>query len=174
MPQSKMMDDRFWDLIDQARAGSQASPSPQRLTRVLEGLSSSEIEDFNHAFNEKLCDLNRWRLWGAGYVISGGMGDDSFHYFRSWIIGKGKVVFEVALSNPDELGLFVDTRDVDNESLEYVPLNLLKKRGNIKEDPREQFYRSPDGEPEGEPFDEDTVVASFPKLSSGVYRLGAE
>ena len=174
MPQSKMMDGRFWDLIDQARAGSQASASRQRLTRVLDGLSSSEIVDFGHAFNEKLCDLNHWRLWGAGYVISGGMGDDSFHYFRSWIIGKGKVVFEVALSNPDELGLFVDTRDVNNESLEYVPLKVLKKRGSINEDPREQSDRSPDDEPEGEPFDEDTVVASFPKLSSTVHRLGAE
>ena len=144
------------------------------MTRVLEGLSTSEIEDFDHAFGEKLCDLNHWRLWDAGYVISEGMGDDSFHYFRSWIIGKGKVVFEVALSNPDELGLFVDTRDVGNELLEYVPLNVLRKRGSIKEDPREQTDRSPDGEPEGEPFDEDTVVASFPKLSDAVYRLGAE
>ena len=102
------------------------------------------------------------------------MGDDSFHYFRSWIIGKGKAVFEVAHTNPDELGPFVDTREVDNELLEYVPLNVLKKGGSIKEAPREQSDRSPDGEPEGQPFDEDTVVASFPKLSSAVYHLGAE
>lgn len=173
MPQLRMADDRFWALIDQARAGSQASASAQQLTRVVEGLNSSEIQDFSYAFYEKLCDLNHWRLWGAGYVISGGMGDDSFHYFRSWIIGKGKAVFEVAHTNPDELGPFVDTREVDNELLEYVPLNVLKKRG-IKEDPRDQSDRSPDGKPEGEPFDEDTVAASFPRLSSAVDRLGAE
>jgi hypothetical protein len=173
MPQSKMTDDRFWALIDQARTGSHASASPQRLTRVLEALSSGEIQDFNLAFHEKLCDLNLWRLWGAGYVISGGMGDDELDYFRSWIIGKGKAVFELALTNPDELAPFVDTREVDNEGLEYVPMEALKKRG-IKEDPRYPSDLSADGEPEGEPFDEDTVAASVPKLSRAVDRLGAE
>lgn len=173
MPQSKMRDERFWALIDQARDRSKASASPQQLTRVLKALSSGEIQNFNHVFYEKLCDLNHWRLWGAGHVISAGMGDDSFHYFRSWIIGKGKAVFEVALSNPDELGPFVDTREVDNELLEYVPLNVLERRG-IKEDPHDQSDRSPDGEPEGEPFDEDTVASSFPKLSSAIERLGTE
>ena len=168
MPQSKMTDDRFWGLIDQARAGSQASASPQRLTRVLEGLSSSEIQDFDHAFYEKLCDLNHWRLCGAGHVISGGMGDDSFHYFRSWIIGKGKVVFDVALTNPDELGRFVDTLDIDNELLEYVPLNVLEKRG-IKEDAREedareQSDRSPDGEPEGSGSTKIRLPRAFPSF----------
>ena len=87
-------------------------------------------------------------------------------------------MFEVALTNPDELGPFVDTREVENELLEYVPLNVLEKRG-IKEDAREknareQSDRSPDGEPEGQPFDEDTVAASFPKLSSAVHHFGAE
>jgi len=173
MSQSTMTDDRFWALIDQARAGSRASASPQQLSSVLETLNSSEIQDFGHAFYEKLCDLNHWRIWGAGYVISGGMGDDSFHYFRSWIIGKGKAVFELALTNPDELGPFVDTREIDNELLEYIPLKVLEKRG-IKEDLREQSDRSPDGEPEREAFDEDTVAAGFPKLSGAVDRLGAE
>src|SRR5262249_4013272 len=147
-----------------------ASASSGRLTKVLEALSSSEIQDFNRRFHEKLCDLNLWSLWGAGYVISGGMGDDAFLYFRSWIIGKGKAVFEVALTNPDELGPFLDTREVDNEGLGYAPLEALKKRG-IKEDPRDRSDRSSEDEPEGEPFDEDTVARSFPRLASAVDRF---
>jgi len=79
-------------------------------------------------FYEKLCDLNQWRLWAAGYVIAGGMSDDSFHYFRSWILGKGRDVFEVAMKDPDELGPFVDNNDVDNELLEYAALNVLNER----------------------------------------------
>jgi hypothetical protein len=32
--------------------------------------------------------------------IAGGMSDDSFHYFRSWIVGKN--AFEVAMTDPDD------------------------------------------------------------------------
>jgi hypothetical protein len=82
-------DEQFWSLIDQARGGSSATASPERLAETLNRLSDEMILEFAHMFYEKLCDLNQWRLWAAGYVIGGGMGDDSFHYFRSWIIGKG-------------------------------------------------------------------------------------
>jgi Protein of unknown function (DUF4240) len=84
-----MTNERFWNLIDQARAGSKKSAFPKLMAKVLGDLSDEEIFEFGHKFYEKLCDLNRWQLWGAGFVINGGMGDDSFHYFRSWIVGKG-------------------------------------------------------------------------------------
>lgn len=76
-------DEQFWSLVDQVRAGNAASASPERLRNLLSRLSNDEILDFGHIFYEKLCDLNQWRLWAAGYVIAGGMSDDSFHYFRS-------------------------------------------------------------------------------------------
>ena len=158
-------DDQFWKLIDQARAGSYGSAKPERLGEILNRLSDDEVLDFGHAFYEKLCDLNQWRLWAAGYVIAGGMGDDSFHYFRSWIVGKGKNVFEVALKNPDELGPFVDNSEVDNELLEYVAVNVLEQRG-IEEDPRDRSQRRADEEPTGEPFEEDSVAAGFPRLAA--------
>jgi uncharacterized protein DUF4240 len=158
-------DERFWALIDEARTGSDASASPKRLAKVLGALSPTEIQEFGHMFYEKLCDLNQWTLWGAGHVITGGMGDDSFHYFRSWIIGKGKQAFEFALSNPDDLAPLIDNDEVDNELLEYVALEILKTKG-IQEDPRERADHSPDDEPAGEPFDENTVTERFPKLAA--------
>ncbi len=115
-------------------------------------------------FYEKLCALNFWRLWAAGYVITGGMGDDSFHYFRSWIIGKGKELFEVALKDPDEMGLWIDDRDVDNELLEYVAVEIMEQRQGS--DPRELSDCNPDAAPVGEPFDEATVKDICPKLAS--------
>lgn len=160
-----LADEHFWSVIDQARAGSSASASPERLSEILTRLDDNEILDFGHMFYEKLCDLNLWRLWAAGYVIAGGMGDDSFHYFRSWIVGKGKNAFEVAMKEPDELRPLVDNNEVDNELLEYVALNILEQRG-IEEDPRDRSDRRADGEPTGEPFEEDTVAAAFPKLAT--------
>ncbi len=160
-----MSNERFWSLIDKARNGSEASASPLKLREVLRALDDNEILDFGHAFHERLCDLNKWQLWGAGYVIAGGMSDDGFHYFRSWIVGKGRQVFEIAQNTPDNLGPFIDDREVDNELLEYVPSELLEDRG-IEEDPRDRSERRSDADPKGDPFDEDTVDSAFPKLTA--------
>jgi len=158
-------EEQFWCLIDQARAGSFASASPEPLHKLLSRLSDDEILSFGHTFYERLCDLNQWRLWAAGYVIAGGMSDDSFHYFRSWILGKGRDAFEVAMKDPDELGPFVDNNEVDNELLEYVAVNVLEQRG-VEEDPRDSSDRRADDPPTGEPFEEGTVAAAFPKLAA--------
>jgi hypothetical protein len=146
-----MTDERFWALIDEARAGSNASTPPNQLRNVLERLGNQEILEFGHKFCENLCDLNHWNLWAAGHVITGGMGDDSFHYFRSWIIGKGKIAFDLAILDPDELAPLIDDEEVDNELLEYVALEVLEARG-IKEDSRERSVRTPDDDPRGKPF----------------------
>jgi len=158
-------EERFWGLIDQARADTSASASPQRLQKLLSLLSDDDVIGFGHMFYEKLCDLNQWRLWAAGYVIAGGMSDDSFHYFRSWILGKGRDVFAVAMKDPDELGPFVDDNEVDNELLEYSAVNVLQQRA-VEEDPRDRSDRRADDQPTGEPFEEHTVAAKFPKLAA--------
>jgi hypothetical protein len=158
-------DVQFWGLIKQAQRGTAASASPENMAAVLKPLSNEEVSAFGLAFYLKLCDLNQWRLWGAGYVIAGGMGDDAFHYFRSWIVGKGEQVFDIAMQNPDELGPYIDDPEVDNELLEYITLKVLESRGS-DEDPRDRADRSPDRDTLGEPFDEDTVGNRFPKLTS--------
>ncbi len=158
----------FWDLIAKARGTtSPGAPgaTPEELRAVLEGLPSAEVARFEEHFYRKLCELNTWRLWGAGYVIAGGMSDDGFHYFRSWIIGKGQAAFELAKTDPDALGPLVDDPEVDNEELEYVALEVLESRG-VEDDPRERCPDDPDDDPEGEPFDEDTVEGSYPRLAA--------
>jgi hypothetical protein len=160
-----MSDEWFWGVIDEARGSSQRSASPERLAEILRKLSDVEILEFGDRFYQRVCDLNSWRLWAAGFLIAGGMSDDSFHYFRSWIVGKGKEVFEVAVKEPDDLGPFVDDREPENELLEYVTLNLAEQRG-IEEDPRDRSGRRADAEPAGQPFNEDSVGSGLPKLAS--------
>lgn len=164
----------FWKVIDQARgatpgdaAPDKPSANPDSLRAVLEKLSTDEVKEFAKHFNDQLIRLNRWSVWGAGYVIAGGMSDDSFHYFRSWLIGKGQAAAELALSDPDALGPYVTEDDldegVDNELLEYVAAEILEEAG--EDDPSEQSDTHPDSDPDGEPFDEDTVAGQYPKLA---------
>ena len=158
-----MTDDQFWSLIDQARTES-ASANPDRLKQLLAPLSNSDVSDFGLMFYEKLCDLNTWRLWAAGTVIAGWMDQDNFHYFRSWIIGKGKDAFATAIRNPDDLGPFIDDAELNNEPLEYVPVLLLLARK--QPGPRDRTDRDADSEPTGVPFDETDLPAMLPTLAA--------
>jgi Protein of unknown function (DUF4240) len=158
----------FYALIDSAREESgplDASADPDALRDVLNELDDDAIVEFGTEFTRELNRLNRWSIWGAGYVIAGGMSDDSFHYFRSWLIGKGSDAVEQALADPDGLGIYVDDDEVDNELLEYVAVELLEERG-IQDDPRDAVDADTDGDPIGDPFDEDTVARDYPSLSN--------
>jgi hypothetical protein len=44
----------------------------------------------------------------------------------------------------------------------HAARNILGQRG-VEEGPRDRSDRRADGEPTGEPFEEDTVAAAFPK-----------
>ncbi len=164
-----MTTDQFWQIIEEARGGSSpelASASSHDLAAILAKLSDEQVKEFVKHFYNCLIELNRWNIWGAGYVVSGGMGDDSYHYFRSWIIGKGRSAYNQALSDPDLLGPWIDNpEEMDNEELEYVALNVLESRG-VEDDPRDDIEESPDDDPQGEPFDEDEVERSYPRLSA--------
>ncbi len=157
--------DTFWEIIDKARGAKpgvsspkKASADPDRLLALLTKQPDDAVRGFGAEYARQMARLNRWSVWGAGYVIAGGMSDDGFHYFRSWLIGKGKVAVEQALNDPDGLGPFVDDEEVDNEGLEYVTREVLMARG-LEDEPGDE------DPPEGEPFDEETVEEAYPRLS---------
>jgi Protein of unknown function (DUF4240) len=158
----------FYSLIESARESSDPqtpSADPEALRDVLAELGDDVIAEFGAEFTRELIRLNRWSIWAAGHVIAGGMGDDSFHYFRSWLIGKGSDAVEQAIADPDGLGIYVDNDEVDNELLEYVAVELLEERG-VEDDPRDVVEASADDDPTGDPFDEATVEKDFPNLAS--------
>ena len=164
-----MQPSRFYELIDDARGSTDpAAPSadPDSLREVLEGLPDDELVAFAAAFDAELVRLNRWELWGAGFVLAGGMGDDSFHYFRAWLVGKGRDAVDRALDDPDSLVEILADADVeagyDNEPLEYVAGDVIDDRGI---EPSEEELHA-DDDPEGEPFDEDAVDERYPRSAA--------
>jgi hypothetical protein len=99
-----MTRDAFWDIIEEARQSvGKTSEIPGWLENRLSQLPEGEIADFDAHFG-KCRDLSYdGRLWLAAVVILGGCGDDSFDYFRGWLIAQGRKVFEAALVDPDSL-----------------------------------------------------------------------
>jgi Protein of unknown function (DUF4240) len=61
------------------------------------------ILDWDRIHSELQVESYRWDLWGAASLINGGCGDDGFDYFRGWLLGQGRAVWEAAVADPDSL-----------------------------------------------------------------------
>jgi hypothetical protein len=99
-----MTRDEFWGIIEEARHSvGRSSDMPEWLEDKLSRLAESEIVDFRHHLDECRDRAYDARLWLAAVVLLRGCGDDSFDYFRGWLIAQGRKVFEAALVDPDSL-----------------------------------------------------------------------
>jgi hypothetical protein len=94
-------------------------------------------------------------LWGAAYLICGGCSDDGFEYFRCWLIGQGREVYEAALSDPDSLagyepiqsGMSVDGYvDAEWESLIYAPRSAYESKTGQEMPPATREFPEQDQE----------------------------
>ena len=156
-----MDDGKFWDVLQ--RAGGDAD----KVEKELLTWPAAEIADWQRTYWDKHNALHNWDVWGAAYVISGGCGDDGFHYFKAWAIGKGRECYETALNSPDSLGGFVTDTDLnsgcDNELLNYAADKAHEGVTGGQELP----YTSIEGtDPGGEEWDEVSVYERFPNLTA--------
>lgn len=121
-----MDETEFWEMVDSTRVAAEGDPE-EHAELLVERLLQSDPEavlDFARHFEVRYNRAYRWDLWGAAAVLLGAASDDAFDYFRCWLIGQGREVFEGALHEPDDLaGLlddFDDELDGDGEELGYA------------------------------------------------------
>src|SRR5438874_13773229 len=116
-----MNQEQFWDIIARA-CGSDlhnVEEWDESLEVELEQLEPDEIIQWNHIFDRLAARAYTVDLWGAAYLINGGASDDGFYYFRCWLIGMGRDVYEVAVAHPDSLADVVDP-GIDAEAEIYA------------------------------------------------------
>src|SRR5690242_18977802 len=135
-----MDSDAFWQLI----TGSlEHAPGRAARERYLEARLAALAPDGTEVF-QALLDQARdraftWDLWGAATRIFGGWcSDDGFEYFRLWLIGRGRVTFERAITMPDSLAAVPPIQrlagrpprewDDDEEWPEWETLNYIAAR----------------------------------------------
>src|SRR5688572_4581822 len=127
--------DRFWAIVDRA-------PEEDALRVALEPLNRDELAGFSGlllAFRDR---ARRPDVWGAGYTLDGGMGDDSFTDFCSWLVSRGRAAYEAVLINPDALadavpGLVVGELHTD-EAYVWAATELYEAR--YGEEPQDGDY----------------------------------
>lgn len=119
-----MDEDRFWALVDAARAesGGDDDTLVEALHVAVFKLDAEEILGYQRRFGELHERSYTTALWGAAYLLNGGCSDDGFDYFRGWLIARGRNVFDAALANPDSLA---DVPGVADDERDYLELEAM-------------------------------------------------
>ncbi|TGB16337.1 DUF4240 domain-containing protein [Streptomyces sp. MZ04] len=166
-----MDETEFWEIVDRTRVAAEGDPEDHAdllAERLLE-LEPDMVLDFARHFEARYNRAYRWDLWGAAWILLGGASDDAFDYFRCWLIGQGREVFEGALHDPDSLADlledFDEEIDGDGEELGYAADEAYEQLTGVVT-PDLGIAPAPP-EPEGTPldFENDSVMAErYPKL----------
>lgn len=157
--------DRFWQLVEAAKAQADGDTEArvESLYAVLGSLGPVELQSFQSHYDPLIALSYRWDLWAAAYIINGGCSDDGFRYFRDWLISEGRAVFEKALKDPDSLAELPHVDPAELESFGYVALDLHEEKGAGR---MPRGAAAEEGEPAGEPWDEDAVGDLLPRLDA--------
>lgn len=157
---------QFWRLIgdSKAQSGSECEAQAASLLRLLSRLPGKEIIAFEAVFNTLRQRAYKWDLWGAAYIINGGASDDSFEYFRWWLIGQGEQTYETALRDPDSLADIIDPNrdDYGCEAILYCVSDAYRAVAGQETPSPDTPYTT--AEPAGTRWQEDELDAMFPRL----------
>jgi hypothetical protein len=159
-------EDEFWALIEASRAET-IEEQEGRLERLLQGLAPQELPRFQRFLDTMVQRAHRWDLWAAAYVIQGGCSDDSFLYFRYWLVAQGQTIYEAALADPDSL-LDAIPAGEDDPCLDFEDLGALAVEAWEGKSlfPWESAYSGtpPVPTPLGEPWTDDDLPLLVPRL----------
>ncbi|WP_327320681.1 DUF4240 domain-containing protein [Streptomyces sp. NBC_01235] len=167
-----MDETEFWELVDASREAAEGDPEEQAdlLVERLVRLDPESVLDFARHFESRYNRAYRWDLWGAAWLLLDGASDDAFDFFRCWLIGQGREVFEGALhGDPDSLADLLDDFDEeidgDGEELGYAADEAYEQlTGTVAPD---LGIPPAPSEPEGTPVDfenEGSLAERYPRL----------
>ncbi len=167
-----MDETEFWEIVDSTREAADGDPEEHAdlLVERLARLDPDSVLDFARHFETRFQRAFRWDLWGAADIMLGGADEESFDYFRCWLIGQGRHVFEGALHAPDDLaslvGPFDPEADGDAEDLGYAADEAYEQLTGTR---LPDLELPPQDAPEGDPLDfddEQAMAARYPGLWS--------
>ncbi|MBT9393227.1 DUF4240 domain-containing protein [Hymenobacter sp. NST-14] len=132
----------FWELLEAAKkaSGQDESMQAELLTEALTEYEPAQIAEFECLLCEYLLEADHFGILAAEKIIDGYVTDDSYLYFRCWLIAQGEDVFHAALRHPDSLADVVEARFPECEALLGVADEAFERRTGQTED--EEAYPS--------------------------------
>jgi hypothetical protein len=170
--------DMFWQQIENSLQHSEGIYRQEEiLINKLSTLEAKAIVNFEIILRQLIIEADDFKVMAALKIIEGYVTDDSYLYFRCWLISQGKKTYYAVLDNPDYLAGKIDkANNCTFEALLYVSTNAFKnKPGKISEDesyPRyvaEQMgfdYDSPNTKTKGIDWIEEELPGLYPQLWS--------
>ncbi len=166
-----MTEQAFWDLIAQAREISEDNTDSQvwEIEELLLQKKPEEAVAFVKHLQRLLANSFQPNLWEACYLINLDDREDTFEFFRAWLIMLGKETFDLINENPDAIIDFIDEKEV-NEDFRLSSPELLSLGFSVWEEltgnsPEEMPIDRIEVEMEGEPNFEDSYLSEeYPLL----------
>ncbi|MGE7775204.1 DUF4240 domain-containing protein [Chitinophaga sp. NPDC101104] len=176
----KMDEGQYWEIVENSLAKAYDQTSQEAFLNVyLSQLPSEEIIAFECRHQELLRASHNSDLWCAAAIINNGCSDDGFHYFKAWLISRGKEVFTAALKDPD--GTLYRVVDPTVEFYEFEFFNYsaayayeAKTGKDIFDVLPENHSALPSIKIKWDLASEDTVKAICPKLFSLYEKLSQQ
>ena len=122
----------FWAFIDAQRAliPEPVDSNESRLREAHDRLGESISIEYSRYYADLFESLNRIEVWEACSLVTGTpCGDDSFSYFRNWVIWQGKELTSEILLDPDTLLDFIRARKISLVHPFIESLSMLSVHG---------------------------------------------
>lgn len=104
---------KFWDYIEKAMANhAEEVDKILYLTNLLKEESDEEIFNFGIILDELLLESYNDKMWCASYLVNADISEDSFDFFRLWLISRGEMIFKDVLENPDNLIKYIGKLEI--------------------------------------------------------------
>lgn len=131
---NRMNLDEFWQIVERTAVAPTEEEQLELYRKELDELPLGDLELFIQFYGELFVALYNWDLWLVAWLARGGRcSDDSFHYFRSWVISRGRTVYETALNDPEGLAAFIhEAESASFERFAYVGPDVYRSRTDQK------------------------------------------
>jgi hypothetical protein len=129
--EARMKYSEYWTIINDIVKFSKGNEKDKirRIEKSLQDLSREDLIGFEIFLREKLIESDHYHIMAAAKIIEGYVSDDSYLYFRCWLIGQGRDTYEKALENPDSIAAIIHKDETpDFEELLSAARNVYKSK----------------------------------------------
>lgn len=174
--ESGMTEDQFWRLLDMAHY--KGDDWEEQLGWLVGKLARKPVQDiirFDLHFNQQYYKSYVSDLWTAAFIIMGGCSDDSFDYFRAWLLYLGKEAYEKAIRDPESIIPYLEELEEnvpEFEDLLYAASLAFGEKTGLDQETYLDLYRKLSGDDYEQPDlnvdwkedDEEELSQKFPLL----------
>lgn len=133
--------EQFWNYIAEAREKFEDDFDViVYLTELMKKKSDEEIFGFGIILDEIMLESYNEKLWCASYLVNGEITEESFDFFRLWLISRGRETYEDVLQNPDNLIKYIDNPEnedfigdfYENEDFFFIAVDAFGQKHKIE------------------------------------------